>query len=99
MIYYQIIIFSVFDSKYYLLGTGACRVAGEFFSRFIGKGQNIYMPNPTWGNHVAIMRDSGLTPQVHPLYQVMRMTHASNENVSLYTGKSSISSNENDPAK
>ncbi|KAF0689511.1 Aste57867_19068 [Aphanomyces stellatus] len=41
-------------------GTGGCRVAGEFFARFIGKGTPIYLPNPTWGNHIPIMKDAGL---------------------------------------
>lgn len=31
-----------------LSGTGACRMAGEFYSRFLGKGSAIYLPNPTW---------------------------------------------------
>ncbi|KAH9127447.1 hypothetical protein LEN26_002326 [Aphanomyces euteiches] len=41
-------------------GTGGCRLAGEFFSRFLGKGTSIYLPNPTWGNHIPIMKDAGL---------------------------------------
>ena len=34
-----------------LSGTGACRVIGEFYSRFLGKGAPIYLPTPTtpWG--------------------------------------------------
>ena len=43
-----------------LSGTGACRVIGEFYSRFLGKGAPIYLPTPTWGNHIPIMRDAGL---------------------------------------
>ena len=43
-----------------LSGTGACRVIGEFYSRFLGKGAPIYLPDPTWGNHIPIMRDAGL---------------------------------------
>ncbi len=42
-------------------GTGALRVAGQFFSRFLGNQKEIYIPNPTWGNHSSIMKDSGLT--------------------------------------
>ena len=34
-----------------LSGTGACRVVGEFYSRFLGKGAPIYLSAPTWGNH------------------------------------------------
>lgn len=29
-------------------GTGACRLAGDFFARFLGKGTPLYLPNPTW---------------------------------------------------
>lgn len=32
-------------------GTGACRLAGEFYARFLGflgKGSPLYLPNPTW---------------------------------------------------
>ena len=43
-----------------LSGTGACRVIGEFYSRFLGSGAPIYLPTPTWGNHIPIMRDAGL---------------------------------------
>ena len=43
-----------------LSGTGACRLVGEFLSRFVGAGSPIYLPNPTWGNHIPIMKDAGL---------------------------------------
>ncbi len=36
------------------------RIGGQFFSKFLGKGKPIYVPNPTWGNHIPIMQDSGL---------------------------------------
>jgi aspartate aminotransferase, mitochondrial len=42
-------------------GTGGCRLAGEFVHKFFGK-RKIYIPNPTWGNHVAIFTNSGLEP-------------------------------------
>ena len=51
-----------------LSGTGACRLAGEFFSRFMGKGTKIYMPNPTWPNHIPIMKNSGLEPAQYTYY-------------------------------
>ena len=45
-----------------LSGTGACRVAGEFMNRFkLASGNVIYQPNPTWGNHVPIFKDAGMT--------------------------------------
>ncbi|DBA00513.1 TPA: hypothetical protein N0F65_006417 [Lagenidium giganteum] len=50
-------------------GTGGCRLAGEFFARFLGKGTPIYMPNPTWGNHIPIMRDAGLEVRKYAYYE------------------------------
>lgn len=46
-----------------LSGTGACRLVGEFYARFLGKNHPIFLPNPTWGNHIPIMRNAGL--EVH----------------------------------
>lgn len=43
-----------------LSGTGACRIAGEFYARFLPKGTSIYVSDPTWGNHIPIMQLSGL---------------------------------------
>lgn len=41
-------------------GTGACRLAGDFYARFLGKGSPLYLPDPTWGNHIPIYKDAGL---------------------------------------
>lgn len=47
-----------------LSGTGACRLVGEFIAKFMdcdtSETKTIYMPNPTWGNHIPIMQNSGL---------------------------------------
>jgi aspartate aminotransferase len=43
-----------------LSGTGACRIAGEFYARFLPKGTAVYVSDPTWGNHVPIMQLAGL---------------------------------------
>lgn len=43
-----------------LSGTGACRLVGEFISKFIGVGTKMYIPNPTWGNHIGIMKNANL---------------------------------------
>lgn len=50
-------------------GTGGLRIAGEFFARFLGKGTPIYLPNPTWGNHIPIMKDSGLEVLRYSYYE------------------------------
>jgi aspartate aminotransferase len=47
-----------------LSGTGACRLAGEFFRKFVGENTPVYLPNPTWGNHKNIMTDAGLDIRV-----------------------------------
>jgi len=52
-------------------GTGALRVGAEFLRRFFSFPQDaptIYMPSPTWGNHVPIFRDSGITAQTYTYY-------------------------------
>ena len=51
-----------------LSGTGACRLFGEFINRFVGNKVHMYMPNPTWGNHIPIMKDSGLVPSQYRYY-------------------------------
>jgi len=43
-----------------LSGTGACRIAGEFYARFLPKGTAVYVSDPTWGNHIPIMELAGL---------------------------------------
>lgn len=60
-------------------GTGANRIAGEFISRFYYKyenlkkygftqGKNIYLPNPTWSNHLSIFKDCGLKTLKYSYY-------------------------------
>ena len=48
-------------------GTGGCRLAGEFIRKFFGN-KTIYVPNPTWGNHLAIFANSGLKTAYYPYY-------------------------------
>jgi aspartate aminotransferase len=43
-----------------LSGTGACRIAGEFYANFLPKGVAVYVSDPTWGNHIPIMQLAGL---------------------------------------
>lgn len=42
-------------------GTGALRIAGEFLKKFTTGNTQVYLPNPTWGNHNNILISSGLT--------------------------------------
>jgi aspartate aminotransferase len=42
-----------------LSGTGSVRLGFQFISRFL-PGVQIYIPDPTWPNHLNIARDSGL---------------------------------------
>jgi len=50
-----------------LSGTGALRVAAEFFARFLPQ-KEIYFPNPTWGNHIPIFEDSGIKTKAYKYY-------------------------------
>eukprot|EP01051_Picozoa_sp_SAG22_P014104 SAG22_NODE_1667_length_3851_cov_1.673774_1_plen_428_part_00 len=51
-----------------LSGTGACRLAGEFYKRFVPGIETIYVPSPTWGNHHNIFRDAGLPTTNYTYY-------------------------------
>mmetsp|Transcript_368 Transcript_368/g.789 ORF Transcript_368/g.789 Transcript_368/m.789 type:complete len:563 (-) Transcript_368:94-1782(-) len=42
-----------------LSGTGACRLGGEFLAQF-WPNHPIYLPDPTWGNHINIFQNCGL---------------------------------------
>lgn len=41
-------------------GTGALRIGGEFLNRFYPQAKKIYIPTPSWANHNAVFKDSGL---------------------------------------
>lgn len=55
-----------------LSGTGALRVGASFMNRFIDlPGDNkrtVYLPNPTWGNHIPIFQDSGFQVKYYRYY-------------------------------
>jgi aspartate aminotransferase len=44
-----------------LSGTGAIRLGFEFMARYLPAGTAVYIPNPTWPNHVNIARDAHFT--------------------------------------
>lgn len=51
-------------------GTGSLAVASAFLERwfpFPGP-KEIYLPNPTWGNHLPINRDAGVAPKQYRYY-------------------------------
>ncbi|KAG2183283.1 hypothetical protein INT43_006288 [Umbelopsis isabellina] len=41
-------------------GTGALRIGAAFLNRFYPHAKKVYVPNPTWGNHIPIFGDSGI---------------------------------------
>lgn len=56
-----------------LSGTGACRIGGHFFAQFapVPDGCDrvpIYIPDPTWGNHIAIFREAGMDVRRYRYY-------------------------------
>ena len=38
-----------------LSGTGALRILGAFLAKFYPGPKPVWMPTPTWGNHIPIM--------------------------------------------
>ncbi|KAI9741381.1 MAG: aspartate transaminase aat1 [Cirrosporium novae-zelandiae] len=49
-------------------GTGALRIGGAFLERFYPHGKKIYLPNPSWANHAAVFKDSGLEVEKYRYY-------------------------------
>jgi len=55
-----------------LSGTGALRLVGAYIHRFWPQDQpkpQVFLPNPTWGNHVKIFNDSGLETTFYKYYK------------------------------
>jgi len=50
-----------------LSGTGACRIGGAFLNQFWPR-HPIYIPDPTWGNHIAIFKEAGLKVKRYRYY-------------------------------
>jgi len=50
-----------------LSGTGACRIGGQFLADFY-PNKNIYVPDPTWGNHHKIFAECGLNVNTYRYY-------------------------------
>lgn len=49
-------------------GTGALRIGGAFLERFYPGAKTIYIPTPSWANHAAVFKDSGLTVEKYRYY-------------------------------
>lgn len=49
-------------------GTGALRIGGEFLARFYPNAKKIYIPTPSWANHNAVFKDSGLEVEKYRYY-------------------------------
>lgn len=49
-------------------GTGALRIGGAFLERFYPHGKTIYIPTPSWANHNAVFKDSGLKVEKYRYY-------------------------------
>jgi aspartate aminotransferase len=56
-------------------GTGGVRMTCEFIARFMGKGSKMYISDPTWGNHLAIVKDAGLEPAKYNYYDASRCAY------------------------
>jgi len=48
-------------------GTGALRIGAEYLYK-ISPNTTIYVPSPTWGNHLDIFKDVGLTVKEYRYY-------------------------------
>lgn len=55
-----------------LSGTGGLRIMGEFLKS--GNHNVIYVPNPTWGNHIPIFQNSGLDVRKYSYYDTEKST-------------------------
>ncbi|KAK3311904.1 pyridoxal phosphate-dependent transferase [Apodospora peruviana] len=49
-------------------GTGALRIGGAFLARWFPGAKTIYVPQPSWANHAAVFKDSGLTVNKYNYY-------------------------------
>jgi len=49
-------------------GTGALRIGGAFLQRWFPGAKKIYIPTPSWANHAAVFKDSGLEVEKYRYY-------------------------------
>lgn len=41
-------------------GTGALRIATEFLAKYYPGPKSVYLPDPTWGNHIPLVEGTGM---------------------------------------
>uniref|UniRef100_D3TM62 Aspartate aminotransferase n=1 Tax=Glossina morsitans morsitans TaxID=37546 RepID=D3TM62_GLOMM len=49
-------------------GTGSLRIGSAFFNKFWDGNREVYVPNPTWGNHIPLFEHAGLTIKKYRYY-------------------------------
>lgn len=49
-------------------GTGSLRIGSAFLSKFWEGNREIYVPNPTWGNHIPIFEHAGMPVKKYRYY-------------------------------
>ncbi|KAF2404890.1 mitochondrial aspartate aminotransferas-like protein [Trichodelitschia bisporula] len=49
-------------------GTGALRIGGAFIQRWFPGQKKVYIPTPSWANHAAVFKDSGLEVGTYRYY-------------------------------
>uniref|UniRef100_A0A1B6D614 Aspartate aminotransferase n=1 Tax=Clastoptera arizonana TaxID=38151 RepID=A0A1B6D614_9HEMI len=49
-------------------GTGSLRIGGNFLSKFFPGNKEIFLPIPTWGNHIPIFQHAGLKVSKYRYY-------------------------------
>ncbi|GFO19631.1 aspartate aminotransferase [Plakobranchus ocellatus] len=51
-----------------LSGTGALRVAANFFNKWYTPSKTIWLPTPSWGNHTPIFKHAGMNVAAYKYY-------------------------------
>jgi len=49
-------------------GTGSLMIGAHFLNRFHQGPKEIYLPTPTWGNHIPLFKDAGITVKQYRYY-------------------------------
>ncbi|ODM95420.1 Aspartate aminotransferase, mitochondrial [Orchesella cincta] len=50
-------------------GTGSLRIGGAFLQKWFPGNKDIYLPVPTWGNHIPLFKHSGLQVKTYRYYE------------------------------